>query len=211
MRKFETLDGVAAPWDAANTDTDQIIPARYIWRARADGYGHLLFHDLRTTPEGTPREGTPRAGFVLDRPEYKGAAILVADRNFGCGSSREAAVWTLMDAGFGVVVAPSFGDIFRNNCLKQGLLPVALPEARCAELRAALARNPGARLVVDLERQTVTGPVGVNDGYGVDHFEIDAFRRMLLLAGQDDIAFTRGHDAAIARFEEGYARDMPWL
>lgn len=206
MRKFETLEAVAAPWDAANTDTDQIIPARFIWRARADGYGHLLFHDLRTTPEGAPREG-----FVLDRAEYRGAGILVADRNFGCGSSREAAVWTLMDAGIGVVIAPSFGDIFRENCLKQGLLPVELPEPRCAELRAALARNPGARLVVDLAAQTVMGPVGVNDGFAADSFAVDPFRKMLLLAGQDDIGFTMGHSAEMAAFEEGYARDNPWL
>lgn len=206
MRRFERLEAVAAPWEMANTDTDQIIPARFIWRARADGYGHLLFHDLRSTAEGGAV-----ADFVLDRPGYQGAAILVAERNFGCGSSREAAVWTLMDAGIRVVVAPSFGDIFRNNCLKQGLLPVELPEERCAELRAALARSPGARLVVDLEAQTVAGPVGVNDGQGVDRFEIDPFRRMLLLAGQDDIGFTEAHGAQIAAFEAGYARDMPWV
>jgi len=206
MKAFATLDAVAVPWDAANTDTDQIIPARFIWRARADGYGHLLFHDLRTTPQGAARQG-----FVLDKPAYQGAAILVADANFGCGSSREAAVWTLMDAGFGVIVAPSFGDIFRNNCLKQGVLPVELPEARCAELRAALARNPGARLVVDLEKQTLTGPVGVNDGYGVDSFPIDPFRKMLLLAGQDDIGFTLGHEDAIAAFEREYGARMPWV
>ncbi len=206
MRTFETLDAVAVPWDAANTDTDQIIPARFIWRARADGYGHLLFHDLRTT-----ESGAVRCGFVLDRPAYRGAAVLVAGANFGCGSSREAAVWTLMDAGFGVIVAPSFGDIFRENCLKQGVLPVELPEARCAELRAALVRNPGARLVVDLAAQTVTGPVGVNDGFGVDGFAIDPFRKMLLLAGQDDIGFTLGHAEAITGFEVEYARVMPWL
>jgi len=199
MKAFETVAAVAVPWEAANTDTDQVIPARFIWRARADGYGHLLFHDLRGEE------------FVLEREEYRGAGVLVAGENFGCGSSREAAVWTLMDAGFRVVIAPSFGDIFRENCLKQGLLPVALPEARCAELRAALARNPGAKLVVDLEAQTVMGPVGVNDGFGVNGFAIDPFRKMLLLAGQDDIGFTLGHAADIEVFEAGYARGMPWV
>ena len=206
MRKFEKREAVAVSWDMANTDTDQIIPARFIWRARADGYGHLLFHDLRTMPDGAPR-----ADFILDRPQNRGAAILVADRNFGCGSSREAAVWTLMDAGIGVVVAPSFGDIFHNNALKNGLLPVVLPEARCADLRAALARNPGARLVVDLEAQTLAGPVGINDGFAIDGFAIDAFRKTLLLSGQDDIGFTLGHAADITAFEAAYARDLPWL
>lgn len=200
MKAVSTVDAVAVPWEAANTDTDQIIPARFIWRARADGYGHLLFYDLR--------EG---GDFVLERPNYAGAGVLVAAENFGCGSSREAAVWTLMDAGFRVVIAPSFGDIFRENCLKQGLLPVMLPEARCAELRAALSRNPGARLVVDLAAQTVTGPVGVNDGFGVNTFAIDPFRKMLLLAGQDDVGFTLGHEAEIGVFEQAYRAGMPWV
>lgn len=206
MRKFETLEAVAAPLDMANADTDQIIPARFLWRSRADGYGHLLFNDLRTDAEGQPKPD-----FVLNRPDYAGASILVADRNFGCGSSREQAVWTLDNAGFRVVIAPSFGDIFYNNCLKSGLLPVILPEARCAELRAALARNPGAKLVVDLEAQTVTGPLGVNDGYGADHFSVPAFRRELMLAGLDDIGFTLAQSDAIAGFEARFAADLPWV
>lgn len=206
MRKFETLEAVAAPLDMANADTDQIIPARFLWRSRADGYGHLLFNDLRTDAEGNPKPD-----FVLNRAEYAGASILVADRNFGCGSSREQAVWTLDNAGFRVVIAPSFGDIFYNNCLKSGLLPVILPEARCAELRAALNRNPGAKLVVDLEAQTVTGPLGVNDGYGTDSFRVPAFRRELMLAGLDDLGFTLAQSDGIARFEQRFAGELPWI
>lgn len=206
MQKFETLEAVAAPLDMANADTDQIIPARFLWRSRADGYGHLLFNDLRTA-----EDGTPKPDFVLNQPAFKDATIFVADRNFGCGSSREQAVWTLAHAGIRVVIAPSFGDIFFNNCLKNGLLPVVLPAARCDELRAALHRNPGARLVVDLRAQTVTGPVGVNDGYGSDHFDIPPFRRELLLAGLDDIGFTLGQSDAIATFEAEFAKALPWV
>jgi 3-isopropylmalate/(R)-2-methylmalate dehydratase small subunit len=206
MQKFETLEAAAAPLDMANADTDQIIPARFLWRARADGYGHLLFNDLRTG-----EDGTPKPDFVLNRAAFKDARIIVGDRNFGCGSSREQAVWTLEQAGIRVVIAPSFGDIFYNNSLKNGLLPVILPEARCAELRAALSRNPGARLVVDLQAQTVTGPIGVNDGYGTDHFDVPPFRRELLLAGLDDIGFTLGQSDAIAAFEADFAKALPWL
>ena len=201
MRKFERVDAVAAALGMPNVDTDQIIPARFLWRARADGYGHLLFNDLRAQT----------TDFPLDQPATKSAGVLVADQNFGCGSSREHAVWALDDAGIRVVIAPSFGDIFYNNALKNGLLPIVLPAARCAELRAALARNPGARLVVDLAAQTVAGPVGVNDGQGEDRFEIDPFRKDLLLAGVDDITFTMGQTEAIAAFEDRFARDMPWL
>ena len=206
MRKFETLEAVAAPLGMANVDTDQIIPARFLWRARADGFGTHLFNDLRTMPDGTPR-----AGFILDEPAFAAARILVAERNFGCGSSREHAVWALADAGLHVIIAPSFGDIFFNNSFKNGVLPIVLPEARCTELRAALARNPGAKLVVDLERQEISGPLGVNDGFAIDAFDVDPFRKELLLAGQDDIAFTLGQQAAIEDFEASYANSMPWL
>ena len=201
MRKFERVDAVAVALDMPNVDTDQIIPARFLWRARADGYGHLLFNDLRVQSKDFP----------LDQPATKSAGVLVADQNFGCGSSREHAVWALDDAGIRVVIAPSFGDIFYNNALKNGLLPIVLPAARCAELRAALARNPGARLMIDLEAQSVAGPVGVNDGQGEDRFEIDPFRKQLLLAGMDDITFTLSQTDAIAIFEDRFSRDLPWL
>jgi len=206
MQKFERLDAVAAPLDAANVDTDQIIPARCLWRPRADGYGQLLFNDLRTS-----EDGAVKPDFVLNRPAYQAANILVADRNFGCGSSREHAVWALMDAGIRVVIAPSFGDIFFNNSFKNGLLPVVLPQARCAELRAALARNPGAKLVVDLEAQTVTGPTGASEGCGVDRIEIDPLRKQLLLSGMDDITFTLSQADNIAAFEKRFAAEMPWV
>ena len=206
MQPFTTVDARAAALDMPNVDTDQIIPARFLWRARSDGYGHLLFHDLRHDAAGAP---TP--GFVLDTPAGEGAAVLVADRNFGCGSSREHAVWALADAGIRVVIAPSFGDIFYSNSFKNGLLPIVLPEARCAELRAALARNPGARMIVDLAAQTVTGPVGVNDGFGTDTFPIDPLRKQLLLAGEDEIGFTLRQSDTIAAFEAVYGAAMPWV
>jgi len=206
MQKFERLESAAAPLDAANVDTDQIIPARFLWRPRADGYGALLFNDLRTS-----EDGAAKPDFVLNRPAYQAANILVAERNFGCGSSREHAVWALMDAGIRVVIAPSFGDIFFNNSFKNGLLPMVLPQARCAELRAALARHPGAKLAVDLEAQTVTGPVGVSEGFRTDRFDIDPFRKQLLLSGMDDITFTLSQADNIAAFEKSFAAEMPWV
>ncbi len=200
MNKFETVEAVAVPLEMPNIDTDQIIPARFLWRARSEGYGQLLFNDVREA-----------GGFILDRPEYKGAEVIVADKNFGCGSSREHAVWALSDAGLKVVIAPSFGDIFFNNSFKNGFLPIVLPEQRCNELRAALARNPGAKVVVDLENQTVTGPIGVNDGYGQDSFDIDPFRKELLLQGVDDITFTLSQGEAITAFESRYLAETPWI
>lgn len=204
MLKFEPIEAQAAALDMPNVDTDQIIPARFLWRSRADGFGDLLFNDLRTS-----EDGTAKPDFVLNR--IKSAKILVADRNFGCGSSREHAVWALLDAGIRVVIAPSFGDIFFNNGLKNGLLPIVLPEARCQALRAALARNQGAAMAVDLETQTVTGPIGVNDGGGSDHFDIDPFRKKLLLSGMDDITFTMTQQDTIAAFEDRYRAEQPWL
>ena len=206
MLKFDHLDAPAIAIDMPNVDTDQIIPARFLWRSRGDGFGDLLFNDLRTDPSGAQKPD-----FILNRPEAASAQILVADRNFGCGSSREHAVWALIDAGFRVVIAPSFGDIFFNNSFKNGLLPIVLPEARCQALRAALHRAPGAPLSVDLESQTVTGPAGINDGGGNDHFDVDPFRKRLLLSGMDDITFTMTQQESIAAFEDRYRADLPWL
>jgi 3-isopropylmalate/(R)-2-methylmalate dehydratase small subunit len=200
MEPFRTVDAKAVALDMANVDTDQIIPARFLWRPRQEGYGELLFHDIRDKP-----------GFPLAAPAAQGAQVLVADRNFGCGSSREHAAWALCDAGFRVVIAPSFGDIFYSNTFKNGLLPIVLPESRCAELRAALTRNPGARVEVDLGAQTVTGPVGVNDGFGIDAFAVDPMRKELLLAGEDEVGFTLRHATAVSEFEQAYARTMPWV
>jgi 3-isopropylmalate/(R)-2-methylmalate dehydratase small subunit len=200
MEPFARLDATAAPIPVPNIDTDQIIPARFLWRKRHDGWGHLL-HDLRFNDAGAPKPE-----FVLNRYAYRNARILVADRNFGCGSSREHAVWALCDYGIQAVLAPSFGDIFFNNSFQNGLLPVVLPAERVAVLRAALEQSPGKHVAVDLEAQTVTGPDG-----GVDRFDIDPFRKECLLAGMDDISFTLGHGERIAAFENAYEAKVRWL
>src|SRR5262245_9768771 len=155
MEPFQPFEAVAAPFPVPNIDTDQIIPARFLWRKRGDGWGHLLFHDLRFDDTGSPR---PR--FVLNRPEFAAARILLADRNFGCGSSREHAVWALYDYGIRCVLAPSFGDIFFNNCFQNGLLPLVLPAATLEVMMASLQHSPGARLGIDLEQQCLSGPDG---------------------------------------------------
>jgi len=201
MEPFTRLDATAVPIGVPNIDTDQIIPARFLWRKRHDGWGHLLFHDLRFNDSGAPRPD-----FVLNREAYGAARIVVADRNFGCGSSREHAVWALYDFGIRAVVAPGFGDIFFNNSFQNGLLPVVLPEERVAALRALLEQAPGSRIAIDLEAQTVTGPDGAEDG-----FEIDPFRKACLLAGTDDISFTLDHRERIADFEKAYEAKVRWL
>src|SRR5215468_4707412 len=180
MEPFLRLDAAAMPIGVPNIDTDQIIPARFLWRKRRDGFGHLLFHDLRFNDGGAPKPD-----FVLNRDAYRDARIVVADRNFGCGSSREHAVWALYDYGIRAVVAPSFGDIFFNNSFQNGLVPVALPAERVAALRALLEQTPGSHLAIDLEAQTVSGPDGVLHG-----FEVDPFRKECLLAGADEVTFT---------------------
>src|SRR5215510_4990457 len=155
MEPFKPLQAVAAPLAMPNIDTDQIIPARFLWRKRGEGWGHLLFNDLRFNGDGTLRPH-----FVLNRPEYRDARILVADRNFGCGSSREHAVWALYDYGIRTVIAPSFGDIFFNNSFQNGLLPVMLPAERVTALLTMLGKEPGTRLEVDLAAQEVRAPDG---------------------------------------------------
>ena len=201
MEPFRRLHAIAAPLAAPNVDTDKIIPARFLWRKRHDGWGDLLFHDLRFHDDGAPRPD-----FVLNRAAYCAAQILVAGQNFGCGSSREAAVWSLIDNGFRAVIAPSFGDIFFNNSFQNGLLPVVLPPERVASLRTILEQTPGGRITVDLGAQTVTGPDGVSDAIA-----IDPFRRECLLAGTDDISFTLRHRDAIAAFEQAHEAEVPWL
>jgi 3-isopropylmalate/(R)-2-methylmalate dehydratase small subunit len=201
MERFIRLDATAAPIGMPNVDTDQIIPARFLWRKRRDGWGHLLFHDLRFNDAGAPKPE-----FVLNKGAYQDAGILVAGRNFGCGSSREHAVWALYDYGIRAVLAPSFGDIFFNNSFQNGLLPVALDAERVAALRALLEQAPGSHLAIDLETQTVTGPDGVTD-----RFEIEAFRKECLLAGMDDISFTLGYGGHIAEFENAYEAKIRWL
>ena len=201
MEPFRRIDAVAAPMGTPNTDTDQIIPARFLWRKRDDGWGHLLFNDLRFNDDGSEK---PQ--FVLNRPDYRAARVLVADRNFGCGSSREHAVWSLYDYGFRAVIAPSFGDIFFNNSFQNGLLPTVQPIEVVESLRAALEQNPGAHIGVDLEAQKIVAP----DGTAYD-FDIDPFRKERMLAGTDEIRFTLGQDDKIAAFEKKYERGMPWM
>jgi 3-isopropylmalate/(R)-2-methylmalate dehydratase small subunit len=200
MEPFKPLNAIAAPLAMPNIDTDQIIPARFIWRKRRDGWGHLLFHDLRFNDDGTPK---PQ--FVLNRPEYTGARILVADRNFGCGSSREHAVWALYDFGIRAVAAPSFGDIFANNCYQNGLLPVVLPEHAVRALLTGIEQAPGISLQADLENQTIIWN-------GTAHsFGITPFRKECLLAGTDDIGFTLRLSEEIAAFEKAYEHAAPWM
>ena len=201
MKPFTRITAIAAPIDAVNVDTDQILPARYLRKPRGPDYHSYLFHDLRFH-----EDGTERADFILNRPEFRDARIIVGNRNFGCGSSREAAVFALDANHIRAVIAPSFGDIFHNNCFKNGVLPLRLDRETCAALRRALNETPGVEMTVDLEARTVPGPDGAAHG-----FEIDDFRRRCLLEGLDDIALTLEHESRMDTFEAGYRRDRPWL
>jgi 3-isopropylmalate/(R)-2-methylmalate dehydratase small subunit len=200
MESFVRLTAVAAPLDLPNLDTDRIIPARFLRNPRSAGYGQFCFHDLRVRPDGSED-----ADFVLNHAAYREARILVAAENFGCGSSREGAVWALGGRGIRAVVAPSFGDIFHENCLRNGLLPVRLPAEEVANFRRALHAAPGTSMTVDLPAQTVTGPDGVAHG-----FDIDPFRKQALLEGLDDIGVTLRHAAAIDAFEVRHVASWPW-
>jgi len=191
MEAFTQLDAVAAPLARINIDTDQIVPALYLQKPRSDNFGDYLFCDVRHRAEGQRR-----GDFVLNQPVYANARILVAGRNFGCGSSREHAVWALYDGGFRAVIAPSFGDIFFSNALKNGLLPVRLPEETVHALLATLSEAPGTHLRIDLETQQVTDPQGRTHA-----FEIDPFPRHCLLHGIDEIDYTLAQRAHIDAFE----------
>ncbi len=201
MEPFARLSAIAVPLDQANLDTDRIIPARFLRKPRSGGYGGFLFHDVRFNADGSEV-----SDFILNRSPYRDARILVADRNFGCGSSREGAVWALFDYGFRSVIAPSFGDIFFNNCFKNGLLPIVLREEIVAGLREQLNRQPGARIDIDLAAETLVAPDGVRH-----RVEIDPFRKRCLLHGFDDIGLTLEHEAAILAFEAGASAERPWL
>ena len=192
MEAFTRLNAVAVPLDRANVDTDQIVPALYLQKPRSDNFGDYLFHDVRRDADGARRPE-----FVLNETAYAQARILVAGPNFGCGSSREHAVWALHDGGFRAVIAPSFGDIFNTNALKNGLLPVRLPAPVVQRLLAELQAAPGAHMQVDLRAQTVTGPAG-----DVQLFEIDPFPRHCLLEGLDEIDYTLTQRGAIDAFEQ---------
>jgi 3-isopropylmalate/(R)-2-methylmalate dehydratase small subunit len=184
MEPFTRFTGVLAPLDRANVDTDQIIPKQFLKRIERSGFGPFLFYDWR-------RNGD----FVLDKPEYRGAAVLVTGANFGCGSSREHAAWSLLDAGFRTVIAPSFGDIFKSNSFRSGLLPLELPEPRVAELIRLANEEPGMEITVDLAAQRVSA------GGFETSFTIDPFYRECLLNGWDEIALTLRGELDIARYE----------
>ncbi|MGH7902741.1 MAG: 3-isopropylmalate dehydratase small subunit [Candidatus Dormibacteraceae bacterium] len=192
MEPVIRFSGRMAPLDRADVDTDQIIPKQFLKRIERSGYGPFLFHDWR-------RDG----GFVLDRPEHRGARVLVAGPNFGCGSSREHAPWALQEAGFRAVIAPSLADIFAANCLKTGVLPVRLESSEARHLMDLAIEDPGAEVTVDLESLTVSG-----DGFAYA-FEIDEFSRRCLLNGWDEIALTLRHEAAIAAYESGRPAWLP--
>ena len=202
MQPFTRLTAIAAPIDLPNIDTDRVIPARFLRKPQdAPGYDRFLFHDLRFDAAGAERPD-----FVLNQPAYRGAQILVTAENFGCGSSREAAVWALAACGIRSVIAPSLGDIFHQNCFKNGLLPVLLPADAATTLRRRLHERPGTTITVDLEDQSVT----VRDGT-THRFEVDPFRKRCLLEGLDEIGLTQTYESAIARFEARRAREFPWL
>ena len=200
MDAFTTLKAVAVPLDQANIDTDQIIPARFLGRTR-DRQVEGFFHDTRLDPNGRPREGV-----TLNNPAYKGAKIIVGNTNFACGSSRENAVTTMVDNGFRAFIAPSFGDIFFNNCFQNGCLAIRLPAERVARMRVILHELPGAEIAIDLAKQTVVGPDGKTDS-----FEVDPFRKEMLLQGADEVKITLGYEADIKRFEDRQRQEMPWL
>jgi 3-isopropylmalate/(R)-2-methylmalate dehydratase small subunit len=190
MNPFRKHTGLVAPLDRANVDTDQIIPKQFLKRIERTGFGQFLFYDWRYLPDGQMNPS-----FVLNEPRYQGASILVADKNFGCGSSREHAPWALGEYGFRVIIAPSFADIFANNCFKNGMLPIAVP---VEEIMKRAQEVEGYQLTVDLETQMITDESGL-----AFPFEVEGFQRYCLLEGLDDIGLTLRHEDAIRAYEEG--------
>ena len=201
MDKFETVTGVAAPLNLINVDTDMIIPKQFLKTIKRSGLGVHLFDEMRYADDGSEI-----ADFVLNRPAYRGAEILVAGDNFGCGSSREHAPWALKDFGIRAVIAPSYADIFYNNCFKNGILPIVLPQESVDALMADAEKGENARITVDLEAQTVTSTDGTTYP-----FEVDAFKKHCLLNGLDDIGLTEQKIDAISAFEAGAASARPWV
>ncbi len=198
MQPFRIHTGIAAPLDRANVDTDQIIPKQFLKRVERTGFGQFLFYDWRCEPNGTPRPE-----FVLNDSRYAGASVLIAGKNFGCGSSREHAPWALADYGFRAIIAPSFADIFAGNCAKNGIVLCALDERTVADLMRRAAETIGYRITVDLES------CEVRDGSGLHaSFQLDAFRRECLLNGWDDISLTLRHEDAILVYERLRRRDQ---
>ncbi len=192
MKAFTKVTGIAAPMDRVNVDTDQIIPKQFLKRIERTGFGQFLFFDWRYLEDGT----TPNPEFELNAPALAGAQVLVVGKNFGCGSSREHAPWALDDYGFRSIIAPSYADIFYNNCFKNGMLPIVLPEETVYDLMGRLQKSPGASVTVDLESQTLTGPGGFTAS-----FDVDPFRRHCLLNGLDDIGLTLQNEGDITAYE----------
>ena len=201
MEAFRKLTATAAPIQIANIDTDQIIPARFLKTPRSTDHGQFLFHDMRRG-----RDGNLSEDFILNQKEFKASGILVADNNFGCGSSREHAPWALSDFGIKVVVSTSFADIFFNNCFKNGMLPIILPEEQVEILMNDSEKGSNARVEVDLEAQTITS----SDG-NVFSFEVDPFKKHCLLNGLDDIGLTMEKSSSIEAFERKLEIEQPWL
>ena len=193
MEPFRTHRGRVAVLDRINVDTDQIIPKQFLKRIERTGFGQFLFYDWRFL-----EDGSPNPEFELNQERFQGATILLTGSNFGCGSSREHAPWTLLDYGFRVLIASSFADIFFNNCFKNGLLPILLPEDAVTQLRDAVVASPGSELGVDLESQTIQGDPGLNFG-----FEVDPFRKKCLLQGIDDVELTLQLEDRILAYESG--------
>lgn len=210
MKAFTQHQGLVAPLDRANVDTDQIIPKQFLKSIKRTGFGPNLFDEWRYLDEGQPDQDNSQrpinTDFVLNQPRYQGASVLLAQENFGCGSSREHAPWALEEYGFRTIIAPSFADIFYNNSFKNGLLPIVLTADEVNELFAQAESVEGYELTVDLAAQTVTRPDGVQYS-----FEVDAFRKHCLLNGLDDIGLTLQDAELIREFEVGYKKSNPWL
>ncbi len=210
MKKFTDCDGLAVPLDRSNVDTDAIIPKQFLKSIKRSGFGQNLFDEWRFLDIGEPgKENLHRKlnpDFVLNFPRYQGARILVTRDNFGCGSSREHAPWSLQDYGFEVIIAPSFADIFFNNCFKIGLLPIVLDSKVVEKLIAQIQATEGYRLAINLEAQTVTTPT--KECY---HFDVDSFRKHCLINGLDEIGLTLQHTDKIKLFEQKRQSEQPWL
>ena len=210
MQKFTMLHGLVAPLDRANVDTDAIIPKQFLKSIKRSGFGPNLFDAWRYLDHGEPgKDNTKRPDnpdFVLNQPRYKGAQILLARENFGCGSSREHAPWALEDYGFRAIIAASFADIFFNNCFKNGLLPIRLAAEQVDELFKAVAAHAGYKLAIDLEQQAISAPDG-----RIYKFEVEAFRKHCLLNGLDDIGLTLQHVDEIKVYEANHRAVQPWL
>jgi len=201
MEPFTTLSGVAAPLPIVNVDTDMIIPKQFLKTIKRTGLGKALFYEMRTRPDGSRNPD-----FVLNRPAYANAKILISGANFGCGSSREHAPWALLDFGIRCIIAPSYADIFFNNCFKNGVLPIVLPQADVDKLLDDAARGANATVSIDLASQEIRGPDG-----GCIKFDVDPFRKQCLLNGWDDIGLTLRQESKISAFETARKTQMPWM